>query len=114
MQNDHFTAAIDTVTKNAELARAGELTTEQLTAAAIAAGELVAMLQLRAYPMTNPDDVAEQVHISVHGVDVMIRGRRNDSNDGNELYVNVDDERDDDDSKAMPLAVAVFDQEVYS
>lgn len=68
--------------------------------------QLVEALHLRAYPVAaDSDDRLEQVVITVHGVDLSIRGRT--SGDG-DLFVHIDeDDRDQDDRDRFPLVVEV-------
>lgn len=64
--------------------------------------QLLAAVNLRAYPVEpGTDDRLEQVVMTIHGVDVSIRGRTDD------VYVNIDDERDDEDRRWYPLQVEV-------
>jgi hypothetical protein len=66
------------------------------------AAALLTLLDVRAYPLDDEtDDTLEQVVVTVHGVDVSVRGRSGD------LFVHVDDLRDDLDRRALPLAVEV-------
>lgn len=102
-------ALIDVVQQAVDREKTGLLHPDDARRAVLAAGELLARLHLRAYPMrwaSTPDETAEQVHITVHGVDVMVRGREHD------LYVDVTDERDDEQRERMPLTVAVDDVEL--
>lgn len=76
--------------------------------------ELVAALHLRAYaPSDHTDDRLEQVVVTIHGVDLSIRGRGdapgNEADDtGGDVFVHIDtSERDHDDSKRFPLVVEV-------
>lgn len=67
--------------------------------------QLVAAIQLRAYRAdTVSDGLMEQVVVTVHGIDVSIRGRTDD------LFVHVDTtERDQDEARRFPLVVEVND-----
>lgn len=70
--------------------------------AALAAKDLIDALGLHAYavdPIT--DDRLEQVVFSVHGVEVSVRGRTYD------LFVHIDDARDDEPRGEHPLVVQV-------
>lgn len=68
--------------------------------------ELTELVKLRAYPLgEHPDERLEHVGITVHGVDLTIRGREHD------LFVDIDGtERDPADREAFPLAVQVNDE----
>jgi hypothetical protein len=70
---------------------------------------LIETLDLRAYPVEEgTDDRSEQVIITVHNVDVSVRGRY--SVTGGDLFVHIDpDDRDPDDAAAYPLTVEVGD-----
>jgi hypothetical protein len=86
----------------ADAARCGVLSPEATTAALVAADELIAVLGLLAFPVTEDDDERlEQVVVTVHSVDVSVRGRRDD------VFVHIEDQRDDEDRAAWPLVVAV-------
>lgn len=78
--------------------------------------ELVGALDLRVYaPSDAPeaDDRLEQVVITVHGVDLSIRGRGDrpgsaTDDAGGDVFVHIDtSERDRDDAKRFPLVVEV-------
>jgi hypothetical protein len=84
-------------------ARRGMLDPHTATAAVIAADELIAALGLLAFPVAYPDERLEQVVVTVHGIDVSIRGRRQD------MFVHIEDQRDDQDRTASPLTVDVND-----
>lgn len=86
----------------AAAARSGALSREAATAALVAADELITVLGVLVFPVTgNEDERLEQVVVTVHGVDVSVRGRRDD------VFVHVEDQRNGDDRAAWPLAVAV-------
>jgi len=86
----------------AAAARSGALSPQAATAALVAAAELIAVLGLQAFPVAgNDDERLEHVVVTVHGVDVSVRGRRDD------VFVHLEDQRDDEDRAAWPLAVEV-------
>jgi len=86
----------------AQRAEAGTLDPEAARAALAEAAALLALLDVRAYPPDEQsDDSLEQVVITVHGVDVSVRGRSSD------LFVHIDDLRDDLQYRAVPLSVEV-------
>ncbi|WP_047892588.1 hypothetical protein [Micromonospora sp. RV43] len=70
-----------------------------------AVDELLAALQLRAYPVSDEegsDDRTEHVVVTVQGVDLSIRGRTSD------LFVHIDSgDRDHDNAVKYPLTVEV-------
>jgi hypothetical protein len=82
-------------------ARGGTLSPQDANAAVIAADEVIAALGLLAFPATHSDERLEQVVVTVHGIDVSIRGRPGD------VFVHVEDQRDDQDRAAVPLTVEV-------
>ncbi|MEV0734183.1 hypothetical protein [Polymorphospora sp. NPDC050346] len=82
-------------------AKAGTLSPTDTAAALIAAADLVKALDLRAYPADDHDDTLEQVVVTVHGVDLSIRGRRHD------LFVHIEDNRDNDERRQLPLTIEV-------
>ncbi|MER7273279.1 hypothetical protein ABT369_02365 [Dactylosporangium sp. NPDC000244] len=105
-----FTAAIAALHTAASQARDGRLGPRNTTAALIAAHDLITRLDLRAFPVdTTPgsDDTRELVVITVHGIDVEIRGRRR-SDGTEELYVHIDDQRPDEDATHVPLVVETY------
>jgi hypothetical protein len=64
--------------------------------------ELHRLLSLRAYPLETEHDRLEQVVVTVHGLDISVRGRTYD------VFVHIDnDERDADDMRRYVLAVEV-------
>jgi hypothetical protein len=88
----------------AAAARSGALSPQAATAALVAADELITVLALQAFPVTGDhDERLEQVVVTVHGVDVSVRGRRDD------VFVHLEDQRDDQDRSAWPLTVEVND-----
>lgn len=102
-------ARITELLQAASQARSGTLGARQTRHALLDAAELVELIQLRAFEVsTDPDsdDVLELVVVTVHGVDLEIRGRRR--GDGQEIYVHVDDQRDDDQQAGSPLVVDVY------
>ncbi|WP_344512478.1 GGDEF domain-containing protein [Dactylosporangium maewongense] len=104
-----FTAAITDLHAAAARAGSGILGPQQTTEALIAAGDLVTRLDLRAFEVntdSGSDDLMELVVITVHGVDLEIRGRRRLG--GAELYVHVDDRRPEQETTGMPLVVDVY------
>ncbi|MGI5238754.1 GGDEF domain-containing protein [Dactylosporangium sp. CA-139066] len=105
-----FTALIADLRAAAALAASGALDSQQTTAALTAAGDLVTRLDLRAFEVSTgvgSDDLRELVVITVHGVDLEIRGRYG-PHGGPEIYVHVDDRRPDEEITAMPLVVEIY------
>ncbi len=100
-----FTAQISRVREAAARAKSGTLSPDETTAALAEAGDLIAALKLRAYPMGDDvDETKEQVVITVHGVDLSVRGRERD------LFIHLDStERDEDAAARFPLVVEVND-----
>lgn len=92
------------VTEGGQRAAAGTLDYAEAVEALVKARRLVEALSLRAYPMGgHADETKEQVVVTVHGVDVSVRGREHD------LVVQIDDtDRDGVDREKYPLCVEVF------
>ncbi|RSM47981.1 hypothetical protein DMB66_47175 [Actinoplanes sp. ATCC 53533] len=90
-----FIARIAGLREAAASARSGALSPSQTTDALIAAGALTDLLDLRAFAMSG-DDTLEQVVMSVHGIDVSLRGRPDD------VFVHIEDQRDDEDRRTQP------------
>lgn len=64
--------------------------------------ELLATLDLHVHPVEpDTDDRLEQVVLTIHGVEISVRGRIGD------LFVHVEDRRDDDTRGEFPLVVGV-------
>ncbi|GIM94374.1 hypothetical protein [Paractinoplanes toevensis] len=98
--NRSITEALAAVRDAAERARAGTLDPQATREALLDAAALITLLDLRAFPLDG-DDTREQVVVTVHGVDVSVRGRSRD------LFVHVEDIRDDRDQQTLPLSVEV-------
>jgi len=97
-----FTARISDLREAAARARTGTFSAEETTDALIAASQLVQLLHLRAFPVGGDEtDRLEQVVVTVHGVDVSVRGRPGD------VFVHVEDERGDERRRTFPLVVEV-------
>ncbi|MEU4244279.1 hypothetical protein [Actinoplanes sp. NPDC026619] len=92
--------ALTTVRQAADRARTGTLNHQAVHDAFRTAVTLIRQLDLRAFPL-DEDDTLEQVVVTVHGVDVSVRGRSGD------LFVHVEDIRDDLDQRTLPLSVEV-------
>ena len=105
-----FTAAIADLRGAAARAGSGTLGPRQTTEALIAAGDLVTQLCLRAFEVNTDagsDDLKELVVITVHGVDLEIRGRYGPYG-VQEIYVHVDDQRTEEETTGVPLVVDVY------
>jgi diguanylate cyclase (GGDEF)-like protein len=104
-----FTASIAELHSAAGRARSGTLSPRRTTAALLAAHDLITRLDLRAFAVdtsTGSDDTKELVVITVHGVEVEIRGRQ--SGGTQELYVHIDDRRLDEEAAHVALVVDVY------
>ena len=102
--DNSITAQISRVTEAAHRVRSGTIADTDAATALLDAAELLKAIQLRAYPMgDHADETLEQVVVTIHGVDISIRGRQHD------LFIHVDDERDPDEKQAQPLCVEVND-----
>lgn len=96
--------ALSRVTEAAHRYRAGTIDDDEAGTALFEAVALLKAIELRAYPMGgHPDETAEQVVVTIHGVNLSIRGREHD------LFVHVDDERDLEEKRPYPLCVEVND-----
>ena len=105
-----FTASIADLHAAAVQASSGTLSPRKTTAALLAADDLVTRLDLRAFQVSTDvgsDDLKELVVITVHGVDLEIRGRYGPYG-VQEIYVHVDDRRTEDTTTDMPLVVDVY------
>lgn len=98
----NFTARIAELREAAAAARSGILSPRQTANALVKAGALIDLLDLQSFAMSG-DDTLEQVVMSVHGIDVSVRGRPDD------VFVHIEDQRDDQDRWAQPLAIGVGD-----
>lgn len=102
--DNSVTAQLSRLREAAHRVRSGTIDLDGAGDALTAAQQLIEDLKVRAYPMgDHADETLEQVVITVHGVDVSIRGREHD------LFVHVDDERDLDEKQKQPLCVEVND-----
>jgi len=101
--DDSLAALIARVNEAAQRAESGTLSADEAIGELAMAGYLIRTVGLRAYPMDgHPDETKEHVVITVHGVDVSIRGREDD------LFVHIDStERDTEDAERYPLVVEV-------
>ncbi|MEV6923960.1 GGDEF domain-containing protein [Dactylosporangium sp. NPDC051485] len=105
-----FTAAIADLRTATARAGSGTLTPPQTTEALIAAGDLATRLDLRAFEVSTDvgsDDLKELVVMTVHGVDLEIRGRYG-PHGVQEIYVHIDDRRPEEETAGVPLVVEVY------
>lgn len=81
-------------------ARSGSLSPQEAAPAPVAVDELFTVLGLQAFPVTGIDDEPlGQVAIAAQRVDISVRGQHDD------VFVHLEDLRDDEDRAAWPLAV---------
>lgn len=101
-----ITEMIAVLKEDARRARAGTIAPQDAIDSLLTVGKLLAELDLNGFPVgteAGSDDRTEMVTLNVGGIDVSVRGRTDD------VYVNVEDLRDDDERRKHPLVVALDD-----